>query len=214
MILSTQILVTLNNHTKKYYEKIGYKIPLVKIKGVKNPRMKNGTTLLVDIKDLYKGSHAKILCKCDECGKERELEYSQYRDLCHQCATTLAKGIKSATWDFTITEEERQVSRKRYFWPGYNTWKRLVKQKANYVCQCCGYQGKKWEGTIIAHHLNNFNDFPDQRSDINNGFCLCKDCHKKFHSMFGIKHTVKSMMEIFLVKPYEIMTRGISFGKA
>jgi len=208
MILSTQVLVPLNNHTKKYYESLGYKIPLVKIKGIKQPRMKNGTTILVDIKDLHPGSHIKVLCKCNKCGKERMIEFFQYREVCQRCATTQAAGTKSASWDFTISDEERKIKTKRYFWPGYNTWKRSVKQQARYICQCCGFQGKKWDGNIIAHHLNNFNDFPEQRSIFDNGVCLCKECHKRFHSIFGIKHTVKSMFEDFM-KNYQPIERTI-----
>jgi Zn ribbon nucleic-acid-binding protein len=60
-------------------------------------------------------------------------------------------------------------------------WKLDVLSKANFTCVKCGYRG----GSLVAHHKNAFNAFPEQRFDIENGACLCQDCHLEFHSKYG-----------------------------
>jgi hypothetical protein len=60
MILSTKILVKSN----KYYQKLGYNISEKYIE--------------INIKDLPKGSHVKILAKCDYCYLEREISFKEY----------------------------------------------------------------------------------------------------------------------------------------
>jgi len=35
-----------------------------------------------------------------------------------------------------------------------------------------------------AHHINHATYFPEQRFDVENGVCLCADCHSHFHNDF------------------------------
>jgi len=63
MIITDKILINITNSNKKYYESKGYKL---------------NTPLLVDVKDLPKGSHYKIKVKCSNCGLEKEVEYKNY----------------------------------------------------------------------------------------------------------------------------------------
>ena len=60
-------------------------------------------------------------------------------------------------------------------------WKLDVLQKCSFTCDKCNQVG----GKLVAHHLNSFNSYPEQRTDINNGICLCESCHNDFHSEFG-----------------------------
>jgi len=50
-------------------------------------------------------------------------------------------------------------------------------KKYNYTCNKCGIKG----GTLNAHHMKHWKDYPDLRFDINNLICLCEECHKKEH---------------------------------
>lgn len=78
-------------------------------------------------------------------------------------------------------------------------WKKKVYKKDNYTCQCCGKrngQGKKV--TLNAHHIFNWNDYEDLRYDIENGITLCKECHQKFHKIYGKKFNNKSQIEEFI----------------
>jgi hypothetical protein len=76
MLVSEWVEVSLKNNVK-YYESLGYKIP-------KTPNSQGrlvieyGYNLKVKVSDLSKGSHIKVIMKCDLCGKEREIEYREY----------------------------------------------------------------------------------------------------------------------------------------
>lgn len=109
------------------------------------------------------------------------------------------KGELSPVWK----GDARKTERTERYDPRYNEFRRSVFIRDHFTCQCCGaknYKGR--HGTVIleAHHLNNFKDYIDERYDVNNGVTLCKECHKKFHSMYGKKHTVKKQYYEFLEK--------------
>jgi len=91
MILTKNVEVQLRNKCISHYEKLGYKIP--KVKDVNGDyRVKRRTIIIVNVNHLTKGSNVKILCKCDNCGKERLISYSQYRDLCQKCSMIFQGG--------------------------------------------------------------------------------------------------------------------------
>ena len=100
-------------------------------------------------------------------------------------------GDLSPTFKRDITIEERIKSRQYFL---YKRWKKEVLEKANHTCQCCGKSDVK----LNTHHLNSYTDFPTQRTDINNGVCLCEDCHKLFHKLYGGKHNTKEQFEDFM----------------
>jgi len=64
----------------------------------------------------------------------------------------------------------------RYIAEAYR-WKRAIYKRDNLTCQHCG----KTHCTINAHHIKSAKDYPDLRYDINNGICLCEQCHKQVH---------------------------------
>ena len=61
-------------------------------------------------------------------------------------------------------------------------------------CQKCGQVGYK----LNAHHIANFADNKDLRTDINNGITFCEKCHKEFHHEFGNKNTNKEQVTSFI----------------
>jgi len=59
----------------------------------------------------------------------------------------------------------------------YKQWKESVYKLYNHTCQECG----KTHCKVHAHHIKSAKDYPDLRYDINNGICLCEQCHKQVH---------------------------------
>lgn len=67
---------------------------------------------------------------------------------------------------------------------GYSRWVDAVKKQADFSCVKCG--SKK---DLVAHHINNYRDFPEGRTDVSNGACLCSPCHYLFHGIYGMSGT-------------------------
>ena len=77
--------------------------------------------------------------------------------------------------------------------PSYKEWKKSVLSNANYRCQKCGSSEK-----IETHHIKNFSDYPELREVVSNGSCLCRKCHKQFHSLYGLKFTNEKQFAEFM----------------
>jgi len=60
----------------------------------------------------------------------------------------------------------------------YRIWRAQVIRRDK-KCQICDSIKKRQ-----AHHINSALYFPKERFDINNGICLCLECHKQFHNNF------------------------------
>jgi hypothetical protein len=70
-------------------------------------------------------------------------------------------------------------------------WTYDVLAKSNFTCVKCDVRG----GSLHAHHKNAFNSFPDQRFDVDNGVCLCQECHDDFHTNYGKGDNTKEQYE-------------------
>jgi len=76
---------------------------------------------------------------------------------------------------------EQNPGKYRYEDPEYIEWSWQVKNKSNFTCQVCDKLG----GALNSHHLNGWKNFPNERYNIENGVCLCKECHKRYHDEYG-----------------------------
>lgn len=76
----------------------------------------------------------------------------------------------------------------------YINWRNSVFQRDRYICQACGQH----TSTLNAHHIYNWKDYPDLRFDVTNGITLCKDCHIKFHSLYGKHNNTQSQIDEFI----------------
>lgn len=65
MILTKEVKVKINESNYEHYEECGYSVSI-------------GETIIIPPGLLSTGSHYKILCKCDFCGKEKEVMYKNY----------------------------------------------------------------------------------------------------------------------------------------
>jgi len=67
----------------------------------------------------------------------------------------------------------------------YNRFRKAVLKRDNYTCQCCGSTDAS-----IVHHQFPFATYNHLGADTKNGIVLCKECHQKYHSKYGINgHT-------------------------
>lgn len=106
-------------------------------------------------------------------------------------------GKQHPKFNPNLTNKERQ---NQHNISGMCIWVKKVKSRDNYTCKKCGYKGKPNDNIMIAHHINNFKNFKEQRLDINNGITLCKDCHrsklgKGIHNIYGEFTTKKQFNE-------------------
>lgn len=85
MIVSKTAMVRWNNNTRQYYLDKGYIYT------------KDGELFSVKVEDIPHKSRARIVCKCDICGKEREISVAGYyknlhegKSYCHLCGNGLS----------------------------------------------------------------------------------------------------------------------------
>lgn len=100
-------------------------------------------------------------------------------------------GPRSPSWNSNLTQEERIRGRK---YPEYAHWRQSVFIRDDYTCQVCSTRG----GSLAAHHLNSYADYPDLRVDVSNGVTLCKSCHDEFHRIYGNHHNTRSQFLEYL----------------
>lgn len=103
-------------------------------------------------------------------------------------------GKLSPLYNPNLTDDDRKHRRSGI---GIGTWKRLVKQRDNFTCQCCNYIGTKNDNTMIAHHKNDFKHFEELRTNVDNGVCICEPCHLLLHKLYG-KYPTEADYEEFI----------------
>ena len=81
----------------------------------------------------------------------------------------------------------------------YNEWRKQVFNRDNYTCKCCGMKRiSADQPSLNAHHIYNFADNPNLRTDINNGITLCEICHNNFHKKYGKNNTTANQLKEFI----------------
>lgn len=226
MFRDKTVLVRLGSANIPHYESLGYVIPRYYSEISYSMSVKVGTMIEVLVTDLPKGSHVKVHCICEECGVDNEVAYyslnlEEY--LCKPCRTIkiftgrvpgteeLQKrsdnnwmkgkfGPEHNRWNPNLTDDERNNRRNKE--PKAGWWRKKVKERDDYTCQCCGYVGEKDDGILNAHHINCWDKFPEQRVDLDNGVTLCDDCHNSnklegIHNLYG-KFTTKEDFDEFM----------------
>ena len=189
-LLSTEVEVRLTGSNIKYYEDLGYEIPRYFNKNNNKYMVKRGTTILVKIKDLSKGSNILVDLSCDNCGKDLKWTYNDYNNrnhdgkcYCKRCGKIVFhSGENNNRWNPNLTNEER-ITKRNY--PEYLEFIKSVLARDNYTCQCCG---KNHSNEMEVHHLYGYSGFPEYRVDQTQAITLCKECHKAFHYWHRLKY--------------------------
>jgi len=76
----------------------------------------------------------------------------------------------------------------------YKKWRLNVFRRDNFTCQRCGVVG----GYLNAHHIKSFYRYKKLRFLLSNGITLCKNCHNKFHAIYGISSFSAKDLKEFL----------------
>jgi hypothetical protein len=76
----------------------------------------------------------------------------------------------------------------------YRLWREAVFARDSWTCQKTKIIGCR----LVAHHINNFADYPELRTSIENGITLSKDSHDKFHKKYGKRNNTREQLIEFL----------------
>ena len=107
-LISKTVMVKWHGKIRKHYESLGYVYT------------KKGDEFEVSIEDLTKGSHVKVDCKCDGCGKDLTLAYKSYisqakedgKTYCCTCGKNLAiNGVafSKSFYDWCVENDRQDV---------------------------------------------------------------------------------------------------------
>lgn len=143
----------------------------------------------------------KVTCVCSYCGKSfmrfpSQIKGKKYTYCDTNCKDKhngeLLSGEKHHRWNPDLTEEERLERRKC---KEYLNWREAVYRRDRYTCQCCG---DNKGGNLVAHHILNFSEHEDLRTEVTNGITLCEKCHKEFHDIYGYTNNNKKQLDSFI----------------
>lgn len=168
----------------KQREKFSYTIDYVK-NFVENKGMKL-------ISDVYINSKTKIKV-IGKCGHEFETTFDSIcnNNISGYCKKCVNANNRAYNWKGGY-ELEHERFRKTY---EFKEFRNKVIKRDRYTCVCCG----KHKGEMNAHHLDGYNWCEEKRTDINNGVCLCKDCHELFHNIYGHGDNTREQFYEFLI---------------
>lgn len=169
------------------YKKIGDKKRKYTMGEVSQLFSEQGKTLLET--GLFENSHQSLRYVC-KCGNESRISLNNFLrgSDCAECKRVRLSEVKK---DPDITDDEREIKRQ---YPEYAEWRKAVYERDAYTCQCCGIRGVK----LNAHHIRNYADCRELRTEVSNGTSLCVSCHYAFHSRYGSRNTDSAQLHEFL----------------
>lgn len=143
----------------------------------------------------------RIEVECANCKKKFHLPPYQTKGKKHiycsrECKnahlSVINTGPNNPFWNPNLTEEDRIRGRK---FEEYLIWRKKVFERDNYTCVCCG---DNRGGNLVAHHIFNYSEHPELRTDIDNGVTLCESCHIDFHNTYGYRNNNREQLNEYL----------------
>jgi hypothetical protein len=82
--------------------------------------------------------------------------------------------------------------------PEYRQWIQDSLDRDNYTCQCCCSTEN-----LEVHHILNYAQYKDLRTNLDNSITLCQCCHSpmikgSFHNIYGTKNNTKEQLDEYL----------------
>ena len=107
MIIQKKVKITINSRNVSYYRKLKYKVNVY-------------DDIEVDVSDVQKGSHIKLLCCCDNCDKEIIKSYKDYlkivnekgKYLCRSCAEIYRKETNNEKYGCDNCSQDPIIKKK------------------------------------------------------------------------------------------------------
>lgn len=137
-----------------------------------------------------KCGHYYWKCQCI-CGTVKEIDGASLR----RGSTVICGCYHQEIYDnnrSVLHSSPENIRQRKYI--EYYKWKDDCNNRDSKTCQIC-----KCKNNIRVHHKFNYADFPDQRTNIDNGVCLCKNCHVSFHKRYGERYNTPEQYEEFKI---------------
>jgi len=107
MIISREVSIKINESNYSYYEDLGYDIFL-------------GESLIIPVELLPNGSHYKITCECDVCGKVKDVIFKNYikygnkwgEYYCRKCSEAKRKKSLIQNWGVEYPIQNKEIREK------------------------------------------------------------------------------------------------------
>jgi len=121
--------------------------------------------------------------KCRVCGKTfsaKRNNGSEIPKFCSQkCFGRSKEGIP-ATKKQKATLLSYAAGEMNFKWKGgrKNWWRKQVLLRDDYTCQMCDLRDTT-PGFMDVNHIKPKRDFPELEFDLDNGECLCPNCHRR-----------------------------------
>ena len=82
--------------------------------------------------------------------------------------------------------------------PEYRQWVQNSLERDNYTCQCCGSSEN-----LEVHHILNYSDHKELRTDLDNSITLCQCCHSpmiggSFHNIYGTRNNTQEQLDDYI----------------
>lgn len=134
--------------------------------------IKKGQRLSPKTEFKLKSEWVEIPCK--NCGEKVRMTKNRaenyWKGYCRNCKYVPITGEHNLNWKDGISKENQKLRTSIQ----YYEWRARVLVKADFKCEICNKENSR-----NAHHIKPFALYPDIRFDVNNGQCLCEDCHNK-----------------------------------
>ena len=150
--------------------------------------------------ELVSGTYSGINVKHDfRCLKHYEIHSAQPRQILlgsnglKCCGSEKLRGSNNYNWNPNLSDEERNHRRNGYL---SSQWAAAVRVRDEYTCQVCN-KNNLISPYCISHHIESYNHNENLRYDINNGACLCRECHSNFHKKYGYGKNTRDQFEKF-----------------